>query len=187
MKGASGIKRKDMRRTDWHRILQRKYTCAECSYQGMQGIASVLLLQKVTQPLIIEGVTLAKEGDTWLQLAFRDAYFWVTAMFDEHNDLLQIYFDITNGNCLEDPENPCFDDLYLDIVMEPDGVLHVLDQDELDDALNTGEITPRQHQKAMEECERLHRFLLQNGKDFSAFCYQQMMRLKESVCENPEG
>ena len=187
MKGASGIKRKDMRRTDWHRILQRKYACAECSYQGMQGIASVLLLQKVTQPLIIEGVTLAKEGDTWLQLAFRDACFWVTAMFDEHNDLLQIYFDITNGNCLEDPENPCFDDLYLDIVMEPDGALHVLDQDELDDALNTGEITPQLHQKAMEECERLHRFLLQNGKDFSAFCYQQMMRLKESVCVNPDG
>lgn len=179
------LKRKDMRRTDWRRILQREYRFAECSYQGKRGISSILLLQKVTEPLTIHyehgDVTIVNEGDTWLQIAFQDSFYWVTAMFDRNNDLLQIYFDITNGNRLEPQDNPTFDDLYLDIVMEPDGTLHVLDRDELDGALMAGEITPELHQKAIHECDRLYAFLDKHWQEFAAFCCEQMMKLKETT------
>jgi len=171
-----------MRRSDWRRILQREYRWGECSYQGMQGIASILLLQKVREPLTIHyehgDVTIVNEGDTWLQIAFRDAYYWITAMFDPNNDLLQIYFDITNGNCLDNEENPTFEDLYLDIVMEADGTLHVLDRDELDEAFETGEISTQQHQKALDECDKLCAMLSSNWVDFAGFCRAQMIKLK---------
>lgn len=171
-----------MRRSDWRRILEREYRWTECDYHGMQGIVSVLMLKKITEPLTIHyehgDVTIVNEGDTWLQIAFRDAYFWITAMFDKNNDLLQIYFDITNGNCLESADNPTFEDLYLDIVLEPDGALHVLDRDELDEALEARDITPQQHRKAIEECDRLYAFLGQYWVEFAAFCREQMMKLK---------
>ena len=149
----------------------------------MDGIASVLMLEKIAEPLTIHyehgDVTIANEGDTWLQIAFRDAYFWVTAMFDKDNNLIQIYFDITNGNCLEPADNPTFEDLYLDLVLEANGTQHVLDRDELDEALKTGEITFEQHQKAVEECHRLHAFLKQHWIEFADFCHEQMLDLKQ--------
>lgn len=183
----SALKRKDMKRSDWRRILCREYCYDECSYQDKTGIASILLLKKVTEPLTIHyehgDVTIVNEGDTWLQIAFRDAYYWVTAMFDQNNELLQIYFDITNGNCLDNEENPTFDDLYLDIMMEPDGTLHLLDRDELDEALEAGEITTAQHQKALDECDKLYAMLSSDWQDFAGFCYSQMLKLKEIKCD----
>ncbi len=178
----NALKHKDMRRTDWRRILEREYRYGKCSYQGMQGIASILLLQKVAEPLTIHyehgDVTIVNEGDTWLQIAFQDAYYWVTAMFDRNNNLLQIYFDITNGNSLENKDNPTFEDLYLDIVMEADGTLHVLDRDELDEALEAGEISAEQHQKALDECDKLYAMLSVKWSEFAGFCRSQMMKLK---------
>ncbi len=176
------LKRKDMKRSDWHRILRREYRCGPCQFQGMNGISSVLLLQEITEPMTVHyehgDVTIVQKGDTWLQLAFPDTYFWTTAMFDEQNRLLQIYFDITDGCCFEDASNPTFEDLYLDIVMEVDGTLHVLDRDELDEALEAGEITHAQHERAVREGERLYQYLSAHGQAFADFCHQQMMKLK---------
>lgn len=176
-------RQRDMRRTDWRRIREKEYLVTDCSYNGKDGIASLLLMHKVSKPLTVHNggnaVTIVEEGHAWLQIALRDTYVWVTAMFDKHDQLLQIYFDITGGNCLEPADNPTFEDLYLDIVLEPDGTLHVLDRDELDDALMAGEITPKLHQKAIDECDRLHAFLDKHWKDFAAFCCEQMIKLKE--------
>lgn len=177
------LKRKDMRRTDWHRILRREYRYAPCSFQRMQGIASLLSLHEVSQPLTIHyehgDVTIAEAGHQWLQLAFRDAFFWVTAMFDHDHKLLQIYFDITNGNCLGDETNPTFEDLYLDIVMEADGTLHMLDRDELDEALETGEITQEQHALAVSEGEKLYYYLTEHREELVDFCYSQIMMFEK--------
>lgn len=176
------LKKKDMRRSDWQRILKKEYRCGKCAYRGKRGIASILLLHEVSEPLTIHydhgDVTIVNQGDTWLQIAFQDAYFWVTAMFDRNDQLLQIYFDITNSNCLTDEDNPMFEDLYLDIVMEPDGTLHVLDQDELDEALKNGEISADQYRKAQDECVSLYQFLREDWKAFAAFCQDEMMKLK---------
>lgn len=182
MKEVKGIKRKDMQRSDWHRILEREYRWKECSYHGKRGIASVLMLKQITEPLTIRyehgDVTIVNKGDTWVQIALEDTFFWATAMFDQNDRLLQIYFDITSGNCLEKAENPTFEDLYLDIVLEPDGTLHILDRDELDDALKTEKITLEQYQMALAEGERLYTFLKDHWSAFADFCREQMLLLK---------
>lgn len=176
-------KRRDMQRTDWKRILKREYLSDRCVYQGMEGISSLIRIREITEPLTVRNgvheVTIVAEGISWLQIALKEQFFWVTAMFDPQDRLLQIYFDITDGNCLDSEDNPSFDDMYLDIVMEPDGMLHVLDRDELDEALETGEIDGRQHQKGLDECEKLHRMLVGHGLEFADFCCMEMRRLKE--------
>ena len=59
------------------------------------------------------------------------------------NDMneLEYYFDICKNNRLDDTFNiPCYEDLYLDITYL-DGNIKILDEDELIDAYNNGDIT----------------------------------------------
>ena len=136
---------RDMRRSDWHRILERRYTVSPCSFQGMEGVVSLLEIQKVTNPLTVHyesgEVLIADAGYSWLQLAFKEQFFWATVMFDNKGEVMQGYFDITGGNTFEDMENPTFQDMYLDLVLLSDGGLQVLDQDDLAEALQQKEFT----------------------------------------------
>lgn len=172
---------RDMRRSDWHRILERRYTVRPCTFQGMEGVVSLLEIQKVTHPLTVRyesgDVLIADAGYSWLQLAFKDQFFWATVMFDDNGEFMQGYFDITDGNTFEDMENPKFQDMYLDLVLLDDGRIQVLDQDELDEALEQKEISEEQHQHAMQEGERLYQFLQENKEELVKFCAEWREKL----------
>lgn len=172
---------RDMRRSDWHRILERRYTVSPCSFQGMEGVVSLLEIQKVTNPLTVHyesgEVLIADAGYSWLQLAFKDRFFWATVMFDDKGEFMQGYFDITGGNTFEDMENPKFQDMYLDLVLLRDGGIQVLDRDELDEALEQKEITEEQYRKTVEEGEKLHWFLQENKEELVRFCVQWREKL----------
>jgi len=176
------MQHKDMRRSDWKRILKREYVADTCCFQGLEGISSLLMINEITQPLTVRNgnhdVTIVDVGMSWLQIAMQNQYVWVTAMFDPQDRLLQIYFDITNGNHLEPKDNPTFEDLYLDIVMEPDGTLYVLDREELDEAYEAGKITLEQYERTISEGEKLYQYLKEHGQVFADFCCEQMMKLK---------
>lgn len=175
-------KRRDMRRTDWKRIVKKEYIWDRCFCEGIEGIVSLIVMHEITQPLsVLNGnheVTIVDQGMCWLQFALRDQYVWVTAMFDQHEQLLQIYFDLTNGNRLEPADNPTFEDLYLDIVMEPDGRLYLLDCDELDAAFEAEMITEQQYHRTISEGEKLYQRLTAHGQEFCTFCCEQMLKLK---------
>lgn len=172
---------RDMRRSDWHRILERRYTASTCFFQGMEGVVSLLEIQKVTRPLTVHyeagDVLIADAGYSWLQVAFKEQFFWATVMYDDKGVFMQGYFDITGCNNFEDMENPKFQDMYLDLVLLNNGEIQVLDQDELDEALEQKEITEEQYRKTMEEGKKLHRFLRENQKEFLKFCSEWRAKL----------
>ena len=174
-----------MRRTEWSRILEKEYVWDFCEWLGQSGIASALVIRKVTEPVTLQyehgQVTIANEGDIWLQLALENDCIWTTAMFDRDHRLIQIYFDITNGNQLLPAENPTFEDLYLDVVMENEGTLHVLDHDELDRALEIGMVTQEMHFRACEACDKLCHYLSLNWQTFVSFCLNELERLLKKM------
>ena len=138
-------KERDMRRTDWKRITKRRYfSREEADIFGSAGRISLTLIDEVTGPLTVHyksrAVLIADAGYSWFQAAVPGARWWLTAMFDECDRLIQIYFDITGGSRFDDPENPTFEDMYLDIVVSADGSIEVVDRDELDEALQSGAI-----------------------------------------------
>ena len=129
---------RDMRRSDWHRILEREYNVSSCYFQNMEGVVSLLQIKKVTEPLLVPGengekVLIADAGYSWLQVAFKEQFFWATVMFDDKGKFMQGYFDITCGNSFADMENPTFTDMYLDFVLLDGGRILILDRDELDE------------------------------------------------------
>ena len=176
---------RDMRRSDWHRILERKYTVSPCGFLGMEGVVSLLQIQKVTEPLMVSGengekVLIADAGYSWLQVAFKEQLFWATVMFDKRGNFLQAYFDITGGNSFDDMENPKFRDMYLDLVLLDNGRILVLDKDELEDALEQNEITEEEYQNAVKAGETLYRFLQESGEAFLQFCREWREKLLEA-------
>ncbi len=159
---------RDMRRTEWQRITKRRYISREeTDIFGSAGRISLISIDEVTGPLTVHYPSRCPR-----------AYWWLTAMFDAYDRLIQIYFDITGGSRFDDPENPTFEDMYLDIVVSADGSIEVVDRDELDEALRSGTITAAQHRESVENCGKLERFLRENTAAVLDWCSARQRELK---------
>jgi len=173
---------RDMRRSDWHRILERKYTVRPCRFCDTDGVVSLIEMQKVESPVIVAhelgDVVIADVGYSWLQLALKGQYFWATAMFDANGQFVEIYFDITAGNSFVDLDNPTFMDMYLDVVLLHDGSIHILDRDELDEAYAQKEISKEEYLHAIAECEKLYNYLMINKEEIVSFCVEWREKLR---------
>lgn len=176
---------KDMYRTDWSRITQRDYISRNCMIHGRSGRESLIVIRRITKPLTVSSagkpVKIVEEGYSWVQIALTDARWWLTSMFDEKGTLLQIYFDITAGNRFDQPDNPTFRDMYLDVVMQDDGALTVLDRDELDEALAARKITPEEHAQALLACDELLEALNTDAEEIMLYCKRVFTELKALI------
>ncbi|MBD5155143.1 MAG: DUF402 domain-containing protein [Oscillibacter sp.] len=179
------MNKKDMRRTDWRRILRREYISRDCRMHGLRGKESLLVIREVTGPLVVhdagEDALIVEKDYAWVQIALEGQPFWLTAMYDDQGRLIQIYFDITGGNRFDAPENPWFADMYLDIVVNSRGELYVLDQDELDAALAEGAITKEEWDKANAACARLYAYLQENRESVTELCGRIYRELGERL------
>ena len=175
---------KDMKRTNWPRVLRKDYIAQDVEFQGRRGQVSLSALRELTAPLTIHydfgDVLIADRDYCWLQLALKDAHVWLTAMYDSRGKLIELYFDITGGNRFDDPENPCFEDMYLDIAVVDDTIA-VLDQDELDEALQNGHITQAQYDHAEAVCRELFAYLSANKAEVIDWCTNAYCELKSKI------
>lgn len=79
----------------------------------------------------------------------------VTTMFDDRDNIIQWYFDITKQNSIDENGQPFYDDLYLDIVVFPSGEVVLFDEDELKEALESGDITQSDFNLAYSEVNKI--------------------------------
>lgn len=98
-------------------------------------------------------------------------------MYDREERLIELYFDITGGNRFDAPENPCFEDMYLDIVAAGEH-FPILDEDELDEALENGDITRAEYDHARAVCRELYDYLAVHKEMVTAHCRQAYEELK---------
>ena len=91
-------------------------------------------------------------------------------MFDEAGQPIENYIDITLENHLPENDDAWFVDLFLDIVLEPNGRATLLDADELDAALARNEITPADHAMARAEADHLLKTLVPQTAAFFRSC-----------------
>lgn len=177
--------RKDMYRSTWHRCLQKDYSDRECTFRGKRARVSLSILRKLTGPLWVAdrgGKTLIADTDySWLQLAIDGEYFYMTSMFDPEGKLLQMYFDLTNGTIWDDPENPAFDDMYLDVVLSADGYIAVLDEDELEEAYKEQIISGKEYERTKREGAELKKYLETNKEEVMEFCRNWYQILREKM------
>lgn len=178
------MKRKTLRRTEWNRMTARRFVWKPLAAGPVCGAAALLAIDAVKAPLTVDSVgarvTIADAGYQWLQIAPEGRNWWLTVMFDEAGQIAQYYFDVTLVNRI-DGANSSFDDLFLDVVVNPDGERELLDADELDAALTAGEITAAQHAAARETARALMRAFPANIAALRAGCEQLRAELMEAL------
>lgn len=92
----------------------------------------------------------------------------LSAFYDKNNEIIEWYFDIAKKIGKENGV-PYEDDLYLDIVVKPDGKIILLDEEELQEALKKFEITKAEYEMAYEEANKLIILLKSNIENLKSF------------------
>ena len=115
---------------------------------GLKGYVSLIEILEINQPLLIK---LAEKefflyGNGYSELNFLpDNKNWqMYAIYDNNSHIVEWYFDITKINSVDEHGNPFCEDLYLDIVLMPDGQIIILDEDELQESYNNAIISKKE-------------------------------------------
>jgi len=153
------MKRKFSDRANWRRILKKSYACMPMDEPEFRGFVTLYRIHELRDPLWKEyngrRMCLADKGYLWMQHFPRGEHFVVTTMFDDKGQVVLWYIDVCKTQGLTDQQVPWFDDLYLDIVVLPTGEILLLDEDELEEALDDGHITQRDSNMAQKTADRL--------------------------------
>lgn len=166
------MKRSDFGYSEWKCILQKESRIVEVSTEEFKGYVGKLDILEVSKPQVWkfqgEAITVCDKGLKWLSILPKEDYFCITAMLNEKKEALLWYIDMIAGQGVE-AGVPYFDDLYLDLVVFPDGTIKVEDLDELEEALEKKEITDGQFHLAVETAKRLQEGLLSDMERFQKF------------------
>lgn len=153
------MKRRWADRREWRRILERRFAVARLAGPEFSGYVTLLALDRFAEPFWAQvgeqRCCLAASGYSWLQQFPEGAQHTVTTMFDAGGNVLQWYIDICRQHGCDEDGVPWFDDLYLDIVVTPSGAAHLLDADELEQAMHAGLVSPADSALAWAEARRL--------------------------------
>ncbi|MDI2588320.1 DUF402 domain-containing protein [Psychrobacillus sp. NEAU-3TGS] len=152
-------------RSDWKRIIQREYAQSYVESKDFTGYISLLNLLQVTEPLWVQygekKICIVDNAYTWLQHFPLGRNYSVTTMFDAMGEIVQWYIDICHEVGLEN-NIPWMDDLILDIVVLPSGEVFQLDEEELEEALESGSINQEMYDLAKHEAARITTCLKEN-------------------------
>lgn len=110
--------------------------------ENFKGYISLLKINKVTKEWRVdpEERCILANNYKWLEIYPIDKHICITVMIDDQDIIKEWYFDVAKEVGIIDGI-PYEDDLYLDVVIVPDGRVHLLDEDELYKALEEKEIT----------------------------------------------
>lgn len=153
------MKRTFADRPSWTRVIEKRFRLTYIEEKEFEGYLSIIYIDKVREPLVIKtagkNIYLANDGFIWMQHFPKDCNYALTTMFNEKHEVVQWYFDICNGNKINSLGIPYYDDLYLDVVLLPNGEILLLDEDELEQALKDNEITKEQYELAYFETQNI--------------------------------
>ena len=132
--------------------MKRRFACnpddnfsiLEIQESYFKGHVVFLKLQNIEKPLIVyngeENICIRDNGYEWLEVYPSDGKYAITIMYDDKGNLIEWYFDISKKVGVENGI-PFEDDLYLDMIITPNGKKIIIDEDELLGARDDGIIT----------------------------------------------
>lgn len=137
---------------------------------------------QVKNPTLLEnGLCLIDANYKWLQFYDDDSKICLTAIYNEKNEIVEWYFDIAREIGKENGV-PYEDDLYLDVVLKPNGETVLLDEDELKEAFERMEMTKKEFDEAYEIARNLMKRLQGNQdkvRDFTDKYLQKMLEKEQ--------
>ena len=172
------MKRSRVSYDEWECIISKDLKGRQVDSELFRGYIGLINIREVSNPQIWkfngDDIVVCDEGIKWLSILPKDDFYCITAMMNEQGTILVWYIDMIAGQGVDVDGVPYFDDLYLDLVVYPDGTIVVDDMDELEDALEQGDITQQYFNLAIATSKKLKMGLLADIKAFTKFtnmCY----------------
>lgn len=173
------MKRSRLSYDEWKCIISKDIFGKRVNSELLNGYIGLIDIKEVSEAQIWkfngEDIVVCDKGRKWLSILPQDDWYCITAMMDEEGNILLWYIDMIANQGIDADGVPYFDDLYLDLVVYPDGTIVVDDMDELEDALSKRDITQEQYNLAIETNSRLRRGMLNNISSFTEYtrkCYE---------------
>lgn len=147
------------------------------------GYACFLKLQNIEKPLIVNNgineICIRDNNFEWIEVYPTNGKYSITIMYDDKGNLIEWYFDISKNIGLEN-DIPYEDDLYLDMIITPDGKEIVIDEDELLNAKETGDITQDDVERAYETLKELENKYVNNIDELNKLTNYLLNQFKEN-------
>lgn len=166
---------------EWECIIDKNFKQIEI-YDGLlKGYIGFININNVSDPQIWtfngKDILVCDKKMKWLSILPEDEYYCITAMINKNDEVELWYIDMIADKGIDGDGTVFFYDLYLDLVVFPNGEIIVDDMDELEDALKNGEITIEQFNLAISTSGKLQTGLLKNIDDLIKLtdeCYQRI-------------
>lgn len=135
--------------------------------------------KSVNKKSYIPNGTCIRDNDyEWIEFYDYNSKIKLSALYNQNKEIIEWYFDIAKaiGN-----ENgiPYEDDLYLDVVVDSDGKIILLDEDELKDALDRLEISKEDYDMAYNQANMLMNKLKGNKGKLEDFTNKYLNEIRE--------
>ena len=156
------MKHQSLSYSTWTCILSRSLHIRQVT-EPFAGHISLLRIHDITEPQVWQWqgrpLVVCDKGMAWLSMLPERGGLCITAQLNADGTASLWYIDMIDEQGVDERGIPWFKDLYLDLIVHPDGTMVVDDRDELDEALATGDITAQQHQAALDTCAMLQKGL----------------------------
>lgn len=173
------MKRSRLSYDEWKCITKKVLSGRQAHTDFFTGYIGLMDIQEVSEAQTWkfhdEVFVVCDEGMKWLSILPQDNFYCITAMMNKENEIQVWYIDMIAGQGVGADGIPYFDDLYLDLVVYPDGEIMVDDMDELEEALRQSDITQAQFDLAVTTADNLKNGLLKEVnllKEYTMKCYE---------------
>ena len=158
---------------EWKCILSKNRIGKQVDMPQIKGYLGLLTINAVSEKQIWKydnkEVVVCDNGYHWLTILPRDEFYCITVMMDKDYQMKVSYIDMIDTQGCDEDKVPFFYDLYLDLVVYPNGDIIVDDMDELQEALASGEITVSQYNQAITTSQKLQSGLLADIDKFQDY------------------
>lgn len=114
-------------------------------------------LDKISEPFIIgNGITAMDNGYYILEMVPKNKKYALRIFFDDKKKIVEYYFDIIKESGVDEKTKiPYYIDAYLDITISSTGNIKILDRDELDEALENGDLSKEEYENVLDTSKKL--------------------------------
>ena len=176
------MQRKRLDRDIWTTITSKRYVQKYIHSEGFRGIVSILYIDEVSKASIWDypdaKIPVCDSGMKWLQILPDDENYLITAMCSPEDHINIWYIDMIAGKGFASDHVAVFDDLYLDLIVRPNGDIKVDDMDELVDALAQKDITEELYKLALATKEKLEKHVLNDIPNLHGFCMKLLREIQ---------
>ena len=139
---------------------------------------SVKKLIHLTEKFIIRNNIIAMDDGYYvIEIVPKKGNTALRIFLNEKKEPIEYYFDIIKESGIDKKTKiPYFDDMYLDVVYFPSGEIHIIDEDELEEALNQEEITREEYLMVQKEKDKLCQEIKQNTNSLLKINYQKYLQ-----------